>query len=450
MRDLKTVLCRLHLCSQPRYPFFKLCPDCRSDAPHEAVVVEAVVNYFSKPEFRGFFIETEHEIRIGVYTPRPDVVLLDAERNRVAIVECKREGIIDHGIEQLKSYLSASDVQFGIFANSTKPDEWVFFENLRRCHFSENMTRVQFETEIIADQSIESIREEKERLGREVEQADIQLKQHIKQHICLSKKNNFLERDNDRLEIHRNKSKRELEVQREALKKEKEKEKEEWQRNRKKQRQLHADLKKKNSGLDGQIKYKTAQIRELESKVGELEGTLAQQPIYGEIQKELKRLNELESIIMRKQQVARRDQERYAACEQNKVETNQKMQQLVQVSREKESILKQLRVVVNQLKTANPEQHAQIERHREQLVQDLRKQIYIIAQLTTEINRLKEARSRLETEIRGKAELFSHEREEMYPAYVRIQVEIDKLKAEKSKLEAKIGHRIFLLLRKKN
>lgn len=41
MRDLNTVFCHQHSHSQPRYPHFTLCPYCREDAPHEAIVVEA-------------------------------------------------------------------------------------------------------------------------------------------------------------------------------------------------------------------------------------------------------------------------------------------------------------------------------------------------------------------------------------------------------------------------
>ncbi len=78
MRDLETVLCHYHSRHQRRYPRFTLYPDCRSEAPREAIVVEAVVNYFSKPEFREFSIETEREIQMRADSRRPDIVLLDA------------------------------------------------------------------------------------------------------------------------------------------------------------------------------------------------------------------------------------------------------------------------------------------------------------------------------------------------------------------------------------
>lgn len=438
MKDLETVLCRLHSHSRPRYPRFTLCRECRSETPHEAIVVGAVVNYFSKLEFREFFIETEHEIRIGVHTPRPDVVLLDNEGNRVLIVECKREGIIDqgiinYGIDQLKSYLTASDVQFGIFADSTEPDEWVFFENLRRYNFKENISRVQVETEIIAGQPIESIREEKDRFVRETEQTKIQLgeevcllstqKDHLQSEIatknqqlldleqrcqCLLVENNLLEREKDRLEKNVNHIKRK--TPREVLKKEKE----DWPR------------------LD------------------ELNVTFALESISGQMSRELERLDELESEIARKQQIAQENQNKHAAYEQNKVEINRKRQQLDQVSRERYTIRKQLRIVVNRLKTTNPEQKVQIERHREQLVKDLRKRRPICSQFTTEINQLKETESKLETEIGIREQQFLGEGEGMFPVYLQIQKEIDRLTAEKSKLKAEIGHRIYMLLKKKD
>ena len=440
---------RCHRCGRKCEPQCELCIDCYRDGEPECKVMEAVFNYFSEPKFRenGFFSKKDkHEIRIGTYTPRPDVVLFDRQENLAAIAECKRSGITSYGIGQLKSYLTATDVQFGIFANSTEPDKWIFFENLRRYNFEE-IPRVQFETKIVANRPIESIREEEDRLREKVcalstqkDQLQSEIATKNQQRLCLLKKNNLLERDKDRLEKNRNKVKSELEALRKAHKKEKEDIEE--------QKRLRVYLKKINADLDERIKHKTSLIRELESKLGELEVIFAQKPIYGEIEEELKRLNELESEITRKQQAAGRYQEKCAAYEKNKVEIDEKIQQLAQVSEKRKSILKQLRVVVNRLKAANPEQGVQIEieGHRKQLVQGLRKQESIFAQLTAEINQLKETRSRLETEVMEKTQQSPDEEKEMRPAYIQIQGQIDKLKAEKSKIETEIGHRIFLLL----
>ena len=88
-----------------------------------------------------------------------------------------------------------------------------------------------------------------------------------------------------------------------------------------------------NAKLQRQIDHKTSAIPELDrlSKLDELEAAFAQESIYGQLQKEFERLEELESKIARKQQLARQDQEKHAAYERNRLETNEKEQQLVQV-----------------------------------------------------------------------------------------------------------------------
>ena len=136
MRNLDTVFCHLHSHSQSRYPHFTLCPYCREDAPHEAIVIEAVVNYFS-PKLSDFFIQTELEIQMGTVKRRADIVLIDEKQSYAAIVECKRIGVREDGIAQLKSYLCAADAPLGVFANSTEPGDWEFFENLGRNRFKD-------------------------------------------------------------------------------------------------------------------------------------------------------------------------------------------------------------------------------------------------------------------------------------------------------------------------
>ena len=136
MRDLNTVFCHLHSRSQPHYPRFTLCPYCREDAPYEAIVVEAAVNYFSA-KLRDVFIETELEIQMGTDKRRADIVLVDGGKNHAAIVECKRIGVRENGVAQLQSYLCATDTPLGVFANSLEPDDWEFYENLGRNQFKD-------------------------------------------------------------------------------------------------------------------------------------------------------------------------------------------------------------------------------------------------------------------------------------------------------------------------
>ena len=110
----------------------------------ESIVVEEVARYFSEPIFQKFSIEKECSIQMGSENRRADVVLIDRKSNLAAIAECKRHGDVGHGVDQLKSYLSATDTPFGIFANSTDSELWVFYENLGRNQFRE-ITSAEFE-----------------------------------------------------------------------------------------------------------------------------------------------------------------------------------------------------------------------------------------------------------------------------------------------------------------
>lgn len=436
IRNLETVWCHLHLRSQPRYPRFTLCPECRVEAPYETPIVEAVVNYFSKPQFQEFFIETEREIQMGTYNRRSDIVLLDKSTGFVAIAECKQTGVVTYGREQLESYLCATDTQFGVFANSTNPDEWEFYENLRRNKFTPSMERFLFERKVTTERSIESIREEKNKLDQEIQKASDQHAQKTREVDSSCKQ---LDELNKRIE-RKNKELTQIKEEIDPLRKE------------------SSDLKEENARL----KKRARIVVSRESRLDELEAVFdqkkaafdhekaafAKESIYGQLQKEFERLEKLESEIARKQQLARQDQEKHAAYERNRVEINQKEQQLAQVSQERESTLKQLRVVVNQLKTANSEQKSQIEKKRRQLVQDLQepKRKSIHAQLTEEIEKCKKEKSELEKEIMQEMQQLPFEERKERPTYVQIQAEIDKLKTEKSKIEAKIGHQIFLRL----
>ena len=117
----------------------------------EGEVVAAVERYFSQPKFQKFFTKQEHPIQMGADNRRADVVLLNNSTGSLAsIAECKRDGVEGSGIDQLKSYLSATDTPFGIFANSTEPDSWSFYENLRRNQFRE-IARPEFEDMVVKE-----------------------------------------------------------------------------------------------------------------------------------------------------------------------------------------------------------------------------------------------------------------------------------------------------------
>lgn len=69
----------------------------------------------------------EYPIQIGSYQCRADLVLLGNDK-LIAIVECKRLGIVGQGHEQLHAYLCASHARLGVFANDPHPDNWVYYE----------------------------------------------------------------------------------------------------------------------------------------------------------------------------------------------------------------------------------------------------------------------------------------------------------------------------------
>lgn len=117
----------------------------------EGIVVAAVEHYFSQPQFQKFSTKQEYQIRMGSDKRRADVVLTNSKGDLAAIAECKRPGVDGNGIDQLKSYLSATDTSLGVFANSTEPDSWNFYENLGRNRFREITTRSEFEKRVVKD-----------------------------------------------------------------------------------------------------------------------------------------------------------------------------------------------------------------------------------------------------------------------------------------------------------
>ena len=126
----------------PPDELYKLCPECYAISPdHETKVADAVYAYFDELQVNGFspYIHIrnarseckECQIQFGARNGIADVVLADGNGSFAAIAECKGAGYVGHGIEQLKSYLSATDTRFGVFANRADPNQWKFYENRR-------------------------------------------------------------------------------------------------------------------------------------------------------------------------------------------------------------------------------------------------------------------------------------------------------------------------------
>lgn len=108
---------------------------------NEEQVKSEVIKYF-RNNFPGNYIKLEHEIRTDG-KERADVALIHSKQKVAVVVECKRSKHIGSGLEQLDSYLSASeDTRFGFFANSPERESWIFFkktydEKLKKINASE-------------------------------------------------------------------------------------------------------------------------------------------------------------------------------------------------------------------------------------------------------------------------------------------------------------------------
>ena len=135
----------------PRPPdeLYKLCPNCYHESPdREDRVIQAVCKYFDVLGVNEFSPDTEWQIQFGTRNGIADVVLSDSRGSLAVIAECKGAGYVGHGIEQLKSYLSATATNFGIFANRADLSQWKFYENRRRNQFDQ-IDRSEFEVGVV-------------------------------------------------------------------------------------------------------------------------------------------------------------------------------------------------------------------------------------------------------------------------------------------------------------
>lgn len=99
----------------PPDELYELCPECYEVNPDsEAKVVDSIYKYLNELGVNGFSPDRECYIQFGSRNGIADVALTDVNGSFAVIAECKGAGYVGHGIEQLKSYLSATDTRFGI------------------------------------------------------------------------------------------------------------------------------------------------------------------------------------------------------------------------------------------------------------------------------------------------------------------------------------------------
>lgn len=104
--------------------------------------------YFTTAPFKGIGIRIEQLIQVGTLEGVADIVLQDSDNNYIAIVVCERTWVEKESMMlELKSYLSATDTQFGILARGIDPAYWIFCENQRNNWFVE-IPRDVFESRI--------------------------------------------------------------------------------------------------------------------------------------------------------------------------------------------------------------------------------------------------------------------------------------------------------------
>ena len=109
----------------------------------EVFVDEAVKTYFAN-RFPQFSVLQRCEIQFGTRHGVADIVLhqpMGDEQGRfIAIVECKPSSLPVlryRARAQLKSYMSATNTRFGVFAVDTDPQNWEFYENKYNNWFAE-------------------------------------------------------------------------------------------------------------------------------------------------------------------------------------------------------------------------------------------------------------------------------------------------------------------------
>ena len=129
----------------------------------EDVVVQGVVDYFSSSKYDRFSTIKKRSIQMGSGNREADVVLIDRNGKFAAIIECKRSGYEGSGVDQLKSYLCATDTPLGVFANETTPADWKFYENRGQNQFKQ-INHSQFERQLLKTDIIGTLRKWWERL----------------------------------------------------------------------------------------------------------------------------------------------------------------------------------------------------------------------------------------------------------------------------------------------
>ena len=173
------------MCPPLQDPEYKLCARCYHESPdREDRVAQAVYAYFNALGGNGFSPKKEQQIQIGFDNRRADVVLVkDGTETFAAIAECKGAEYEGNGRAQLNGYLSASNTDFGIFANRVDPSRWEFYKEQGQNQYNP-ITPDQFKKEIraLTDPVLQSARNRIDTLESENEQLR-QIQQRLREQL---------------------------------------------------------------------------------------------------------------------------------------------------------------------------------------------------------------------------------------------------------------------------
>ncbi len=145
----------------------------------EDQIKDIVADYFeSLPIISlGYSVKREYIIQMGSDQRRADIVLL-RNGKLVAIAECKETGRVGKGIQQLYSYLCATDTYLGIFANNGDLNQWTFWENHRHNNFVE-IDRKTFENYVYNHDK--TIKDRENKIKAEVQnEIDVEIRERIR------------------------------------------------------------------------------------------------------------------------------------------------------------------------------------------------------------------------------------------------------------------------------
>ena len=366
-------------CGQECNPKYELCRTCYEVSPNrETKVEEAVYAYLSKLKVKGFSAYQQNnseerfrcKIQFGSRNGYADVVLVNQNDSFAAIAECKGARYKGDGVEQLKSYLSATDTRLGVFANTVDPNDWEFYENQRNNQFIP-IDRFEFEIGVVKKIN------KRARLVNEIQELEGQTKSYQIRVESLRDQNTALSRDVKNFEREVD----DLKSTCEQLKKE------------------NSYMKSQLEKTEAEIDMKTEEHLRLESQIGQLNRTKSE--LDTEIGKENEQRDKLAFEIPKLKRTKCELEEKVECLKEQleKLESYQlqtRIKKLMQITRDRQDTCEKLKGEIEQLNLQKSGLKTKVNKldERKSYVDTIYKQLEI------ETDRLGKQKSGLETKVR--------------------------------------------------